>query len=362
MLDKWILSKMTNLENCLHKHMQNYELFKIVPDILKLIDDLTNIYIRLNRSRFWQEEVNQDKTEAYSVLYEVLLRLSMCMAPFAPFISDWCYRELRNISLNKDTLPESVHLCQYKQSQWVADSDLEQAVSLLQDAIVLTRQIRNEERIKIKIPLKRLTIINRDKAICNIIKKFEETIKKELNIQVCYDNDEQSYISYIIKPNSPILGKKYGAQFGKLAKLIRNMDIEQLNHLEKNGTIQLEEFEISENEVIIDKKAKEIKGLASLSQVSVLLDLEIDQNAVDMGLVREIINRVQKTRKSSLLEVSDRIQLVVNCDKKLKDLISQYNDHIKQETLSVDISFTDLDLHYRYEIDDYIIKLETNKL
>merc|ERR1711871_1016058 len=103
-----------------------------------------------NRSRFWQEGTNSHKDQAYSVLYEVLVRLSMCMAPFAPFISDWCYRELRNISKDKATMPESVHLCQYKESQWREDKNLELAVSYMQDAILLVRQIRNDKRIKIR--------------------------------------------------------------------------------------------------------------------------------------------------------------------------------------------------------------------
>ena len=91
--------------------MEAYRLYNVMPALFEFIEDLTNWYIRLNRARFWAEGTTQDKLSAYQTLYEALFELSISMAPFAPFLSETLYQELKDFSSLE--LPQSVHLCSY---------------------------------------------------------------------------------------------------------------------------------------------------------------------------------------------------------------------------------------------------------
>ena len=100
------------LKEGVSKEMSKYRLYNVVPKLFDFIEDLTNWYIRLNRSRFWGEGMDEDKVSAFNTLYSVLYELSKVMAPFAPFLSEHLFRELSALSEDK-TDKESVHLCRF---------------------------------------------------------------------------------------------------------------------------------------------------------------------------------------------------------------------------------------------------------
>ena len=118
--DHWIISNLQTLKLNISTEMENYQLYNVVPQLFKFIEDLTNWYIRLNRNRFWGEGLNEDKCQAYSTLYTTIKELSQVMAPFAPFLSDYIYQELHQYD---PSLKESVHLENYP----VADESMIQA-------------------------------------------------------------------------------------------------------------------------------------------------------------------------------------------------------------------------------------------
>ena len=90
-LDRWLISRIQTLKNNVAKEMEKYRLFNVVPQLFSFIEDLTNWYIRLNRTRYWGKGLGEDKVSAFSTLYIVLMDLSKLMAPFAPFLSDYLY-------------------------------------------------------------------------------------------------------------------------------------------------------------------------------------------------------------------------------------------------------------------------------
>ncbi len=92
--DRWILSNLQTLKKNISKEMEAYKLYNVVPALFTFIEDLTNWYIRLNRSRFWGEGLSDDKCSAYSTLYTCIKELSTAMAPFSPFLSEHVYQEL----------------------------------------------------------------------------------------------------------------------------------------------------------------------------------------------------------------------------------------------------------------------------
>ena len=119
LIDRWILTLTQKLVCDVTKALDAYLLDKAIEPMVHMIDQLTNWYIRRNRSRFWADENTQDRREAFSTLYTVLLNLVKTAAPFIPFLSDAIYRELRTAAM-----PESVHLCDFPVADCSYDQEL----------------------------------------------------------------------------------------------------------------------------------------------------------------------------------------------------------------------------------------------
>ena len=133
--DRWIISNLQTLKKKISSEMEQYHLYNVVPALFEFIEDLTNWYIRLNRNRFWGEGLSEDKKKAYSTLFLTLKELSEIMAPFAPFLSEFCFFEMKKFNLN---LPESVHLADYPTAdETLMDASLEQAMGRIQQIILL---------------------------------------------------------------------------------------------------------------------------------------------------------------------------------------------------------------------------------
>ncbi|MEM6583724.1 MAG: isoleucine--tRNA ligase, partial [Pseudomonadota bacterium] len=170
-MDQWILSRLQTLKSNIAREMEGYRLYNVVPDLFEFIEELTNWYIRLNRSRFWTEGQDADKEAAYQTLFTTLYELSVSMAPFTPFLSESIYQSLRRY-LPEDS-PESVHLCRYPEAQQeLIQPLLEQAVNRMQHIILLGRQKRNQEKVKTKYPLSALTVVHKDQELLEEISRL----------------------------------------------------------------------------------------------------------------------------------------------------------------------------------------------
>src|SRR5690606_9107811 len=111
--DQWVLSRLQSLVTNVTEEMAGYRLYNVVPALFEFIEELTNWYIRLNRTRFWAEGESADKNAAYETLYRTLHDLTLCMAPFAPFLAEHVYQQLLPYAPAGVTQPRSVHLCRY---------------------------------------------------------------------------------------------------------------------------------------------------------------------------------------------------------------------------------------------------------
>ena len=171
-LDQWMVSRLQTLKEGVSKEMSEYRLYNVVPKLFDFIEDLTNWYIRLNRSRFWGEGMDEDKVSAFNTLYSVLYELSKVMAPFAPFLSEHLYRELSEFSEDKAD-KESVHLCRFPEFDLDQKaSGLEVAVDRMQQVVLLGRQKRESVKIGLRTPLSAITIIHRDESLLEDMKSL----------------------------------------------------------------------------------------------------------------------------------------------------------------------------------------------
>ncbi len=356
-LDRWILSRLASIKHDIANHMANYHLYLVVPALLDFIEDLTNTYIRLNRQRFWTESLDEDKCAAYRTLYTVIRDLTLMMAPFTPFLAETIFQALRILDVNA---PESVHLCTYpKPSDDAIDQDLELAVSKMTQIILLGRQKRNDAKIKVKTPLPSLTIIHRDEYLLETLKVLEPVIARELNVKtVHYDSNEAEYIKLYAKPNSPVLGKRFGSNFKTIKELIEGLSAEELDAFEAEGCLTLNGEIFGSDDLLLFRESLQPDNVLTNRMITIKLDTNLTPKLIQEGLAREVVNRIQKSRKDAGLHVSDRIRLKYQSHATIAAAIEAYKANISKDTLCVSLNMEPGNPEgFKHDIDDMTLTL-----
>ena len=96
--DKWILSKLNSLILEVTKDLENYDLNKSFEKIQNfIVNDFSRGYIKMTR----------DRNDTKEVLGEVLEKVSLLIAPFAPYISEYVYSNFSKDSVHLSKWPKS---------------------------------------------------------------------------------------------------------------------------------------------------------------------------------------------------------------------------------------------------------------
>ncbi|MDA1301717.1 MAG: isoleucine--tRNA ligase [Proteobacteria bacterium] len=354
-MDQWILSRLQSLKANIAREMEAYRLYNVVPALFDFIEDLTNWYIRFNRARFWTGDQTPDKSMAYQTLFDTISELSTSMAPFAPFLAESIYQALPA----SGERPVSVHLCTYPVAEEaMIQPRLEQAVTRMQHIVLLGRQKRNQERIKTKYPLRTLTIIHEDQEMLDEIARLEEDIKVELNVKsIRYSTRESDYINLYARPNSPVLGKRLCREFRGIKDKIEALTSADIARFQATGHIIIDDQTLTGDDVLVFREPREGTDALSNRFISIDLDCELTAELIEEGLAREVVNRIQKTRKDLGFNVSDRISLHTYASDELKAAIERHRDHIMAETLSLEMAITDAPQQVTYHIDDHELQI-----
>ncbi len=359
--DQWMLSRLQSLLTNVTREMAEYKLYNVVPALFEFIEELTNWYIRLNRSRFWTEGESADKTAAYQTLYQTLHGLTLAMAPFAPFLAEHIYQQLLPYAPQDVAQPQSVHLCRYPQPDAnCIQPVLEAAVARMQAIILLGRQKRNQVKIKTKTPLARLTVIHREQTMLDEIARLEDYLRGELNVKrVDYTRNEDDYIRFFAKPNAPVLGKRLGKDFGKFRGLIEKLDAAALNRLQATGSLTIDNVPFSLEDILVFREAKPGTDAISDRLVTIDMDCTLYPALVQEGLAREVVSRIQKSRKDLGFKVTDRIDIHYDASPELAAAITAHASYIRQETLGVTlVAFSDRELPLQFDVDEFRLQLD----
>ena len=338
-IDRWILSSLNTLIDTVTQSLNDYEPTQAGRAIETFLDEhLSNWYVRLCRRRFWKGEYEQDKISAYQTLFECLETLSLLIAPVAPFFADWLFNNLNQVAGRANV--ESVHHAHFPVSNSAAvDRDLEERMQLAQDISSLVLSIRKKVNIKVRQPLQKILVPVLDERIKHQIEMVEDIILSEVNakaIEYLFDTD--GFIKKKIKPDFKALGKRLGGQMKAAAAAISALDQHQIAQLEKDKSLELnlDGQNITVNIDDVEIIAEDIPGwsVANKDNLTVALDITITPELQDEGNARELINRIQKIRKDSGLELTDRILVSIEEFESLKPAIVNFNDYIRAEILA----------------------------
>jgi isoleucyl-tRNA synthetase len=336
-LDRWIISLLNHTVSSVNEEMEQYNLYKVVPLLVDFIDNLTNWYIRRSRRRFWKSENDLDKDLAYGTLYYVLVEFSKVMAPFLPFLTEAIYR---NLSAGKiEGVPASIHLTAFpvahpELSAW----DLELKMQLVRQAVTMGRALRSRFIIKTRQPLSEFTIVVSDLQKIELLKQMESLIREELNVKsVRLDTQEDVVVSISAKPNYKKLGRVFGPKMKDAASVIEAMSPEKIRELERGTTMQVLDKEIGFEDIEVRRSKREGIEVETEGELTVALDTTITTELKEEGMAREFVNRVQNLRKTSGLNVTDRILIRCDCPEELKSALIRFRDYVCSETLASDI-------------------------
>ena len=169
-LDIWIASRINELTKSIDENMQNYDLQKALKPVFGFIDDASNWYVRRSRRRFWKSGDDKDKNDAYRTLYYVLVKLSIVLAPFTPFLAEELFRNL--------TGQESVHLLDWPKVQKINLEVVEQ-MSEVRELIAQGLSIRAKNGLKVRQPLQSVALTTSNDLTDELI----EIVKDELNVK-----------------------------------------------------------------------------------------------------------------------------------------------------------------------------------
>ena len=338
-MDKWIISKLNTLIETVDDNLNTYKITQAALAIEDFTDELSNWYVRRNRSRYWSQELSNDKIGAYVTLYKVLTNLVKVASPFVPFMTEEIYQNLV-VNLNNKA-EESIHLCAWPEvNKEAINKDLEAEMDLAYTIVKLGRSARNAANIKNRQPLSEILISTK-----SLPEYYGDIVKEELNIkEVELGADLSKYVNFEIKPNLPVIGKLYGKLIPQIKKAISEKDQMELAQNIKNGgseTIQVNDIEIVLNNenLLVTMQGLDGYAFAGEGELGVVLDTSITPELQEEGHVREIISKIQNMRKDKGFEVADKIKLYVANNDMLLDVIKKFEETIKKETLTCEVIY-----------------------
>jgi isoleucyl-tRNA synthetase len=174
-LDSWLINRALQAVEESTEALDAYELSKATRPVYKLVDDISNWYVRRSRRRFWKSEDDNDKLQAYASLHWALVVACQLLAPWSPFISDWLYRHL---TVGITGAPESVHLTGWPKLEAYSDDELAR-MGQVREFVNEGLAQRAEAKIKVRQPLAKAMIQGKQDLGTELL----EIIAEELNVK-----------------------------------------------------------------------------------------------------------------------------------------------------------------------------------
>jgi len=340
LIDRWMIGQLAQLERTVDAALQSFDATAASRAIIQFVDDdLANWYVRLNRSRFYETE-SDDNRAAFATLHEVLVSVCRLLAPITPFVSDWMHRELTG---------ESVHLVPFVAERPVAaDVDLTAAMNAVRVLARLGRAAREEVGIKVRQPLARMVCVapNVSEAA---LEPLVPLLAAELNVKrVEFASSGDALVTLESKPNFRSLGKKFGKKTPVAAQAVAAFGSETLRAFLRGEPLVVsvdgDSHELGPEDLTVIRRASGGLAVEEENGYFAALDPNVTPELRLEGYARELISRVQRMRKETGLAVSDRIGLTVSGSAEVKAVIDAHGAWIADEVLAAELVFAGEDV------------------
>lgn len=337
-MDRWVLSAADQLARDVDAALDQFDTAKGGRLIATFIDDLSNWYVRRSRRRFWAGD-----PAALATLHEALRVVTLCMAPYTPFITERIWQDLF-----RPTDPEaadSVHLASWPSPQpELHQPELAEHMATARRIVELGRAARAESGVKTRQPLGRALVSSPTWA--ELSAELQSEIADELNVHALEALGTSSdLVEVTIKANFRSLGQRFGKQTPQIALAIAEVPAgDFVDAIRTHGHALLHVPELGDLEVLLDdivitETPREGWSVASSAGESVALDLTIDDDLRLAGMARDLVRAIQEGRKTAGLEITDRINVAWrSMDADIQAAMAQHAAEIAEEVLALDIS------------------------
>jgi isoleucyl-tRNA synthetase len=334
-LDKWALAKVNAFVKEANKDFSEFHAERLMRKFEKLLDEMSNWYVRRSRRRFWKSENDSDKLGAYYTLYTALRTIITTIAPILPFVAEDIYQNLV-LSVDKNA-PESVHLQPFPTAdEAMIDEDLLNKIDTIIKAVEMGRSARNKANIRTRQPLAAMLFKAKNEKEKAYITELADQIKEELNIKaVTLVDSIDKYVSYDAKPNFVTLGKKVGKQMPLIVKALKDMDGAQVAaRVQAGETIAIAGINVSHDDINIVVNEKE--GVVAVEDKGyvAILDVTLTEELKQEGLVRDLVRHIQTLRKEADFNVDDRIELNLKTSDDVMAAVAAHREYLETETLA----------------------------
>ncbi|APR98883.1 class I tRNA ligase family protein [Wolbachia endosymbiont of Folsomia candida] len=378
-LDRYMISKCFEAIQKIQTAMNQYNSQEACKILMDFFEVLNNWYIRQSRERFWKESLDQDKIDAYNVLYTVFYYILRASAPLLPLTTETIWQGLKYKK-------SSVHLSDFPPLEKF-DHELTAKMDLVKEICNAALSIRNTYNIRVRQPLGSMTIYH--KSSCDFLTgEYQEIIKSEVNVKELKIASELKEVASLeLKLNFPLLGKRMPDKIKKLVQYVKQGKWQQIEETvipepfhhatqEPSPVIPVRDTGIqlpasyagtterglillgdeSEN-YIIEKDEYELllKANSEFSSVFdnnkgiVILNTTLSDELILEGLARDVVRLIQETRKQADFHISDRVKVIIKTeDEKIKEAVNNWNEYIKEQTLSLS-----LEVNANAQIDNY---------
>jgi isoleucyl-tRNA synthetase len=280
-LDRWLLSRLDHLIVTATDSLETYEAQRGALAIREFVDDLSTWYLRRSRPRFWSEEITDDKRAASETLGFALATLAKLLAPLAPYTAEYVAGEVGRTGF--DTAAQSVHGGRWPTELHRRHEEIDDAMAGLRDLVEVGRELRQRAGVRSRIPLEELVLVGAAAdPLTALGVEGELLLREELNVRTVR----------------------------RLATV-------------PAGGFATEEWVVRED-----------AGGPRLA-----LRTRLTPDLLAEGYVREVLRRLQNTRKELQLRYADRIHLSLYATGELYQAL-----HAARDRLRVDLQADVLDL------------------
>jgi len=352
MVDRWLLGRLDTMVSTVRRAWGGFDATAGVRAIMEFtIDDLSNWYVRVNRARFWAPDRAPDPA-ALATLYEALTGVVRCLAPAAPFLSDWIHRALTGVSVHLESFPDDGGR---------GDASLARAMDAVRRLVTLARAAR-QGQFRVRQPLRRMRVAVPEAVRGPQFAELLDLLQAEVNVkEVVVVQSDAELVRLQGRPNFRSLGARYSRRTPLAARAVERLEAASLRRLEEGHSVEVtfegESFTLLPDDVTVMREVVTDWLVQSDGPFVAALDPAVSDELRREGLARELVNRVQQLRKDAGYEYVTRIEISVVGDPVLEQAASEFEQYIAGETLArrvvVGEPLADPDREQQVDIDGY---------
>ena len=322
-LDRYILAKLAVLRDELTASLDVCDISVACDQLRQFTEALTNWYVRRSRSRFWEED--RDAIDTLHTVLEVTCRLA---APLLPLAAERIWRDL--------TGERSVHLTDWPEEGCVpADARLVADMDLVREVASVGSSLRKAKKLRVRLPLTKLVVAVNDPQR---LAPYRELLADELNVKaVELTDDIAAHGRFELAVNARAAGPRIGKDVQAAIKAVKAGE----GVLNPDGTLTAGPAVLLPEEFTSKLVAADPEWTAALPDGAglVVLDGTLTPELEAEGWAKDRIRELQELRKTSGLDVSDRIRVVMSVPADKEQWARAHAELIAGEILATDFAF-----------------------